>query len=77
MPVKEDLKLESIDSLKAGYFCERREVGVINVAGPGAIIVDGREYKMDFKDAIYIGKGSKEVTFKSQDASNHAHFYIN
>ncbi len=77
VPVDKELVLETIEPLKAEYFCERREVGVINVAGPGAITVDGTEYKMNFKDALYIGKGSKEVTFKSDDASNPAHFYIN
>ncbi len=77
VPVGEDLPLETIDPLKADYFCQRREVGVINVAGPGAIVVDGTEYKMNFKDAIYIGRGSKEVIFKSDDVSKPAHFYLN
>ncbi len=77
VPAEEDLLLEAIDPLKAQYFCERREVGVINVAGPGSIVIDGTEYKMNFKDALYIGKGSKEVIFKSEDATNPAHFYIN
>ena len=77
VPVKGDLVLESIDPLKAEYFCERREVGVINVAGSGSVEVDGTEYKMNFKDALYIGKGSKKVIFKSDDASKPAHFYIN
>lgn len=77
VPVQKELVLETIDPLKADYFCERREVGVINVAGPGTVTVDGTEYKMDFKDAIYIGKGSKEIVFKSEDKSNPAHFYIN
>jgi 4-deoxy-L-threo-5-hexosulose-uronate ketol-isomerase len=77
VPLKEGLKLEPIEPLKASYFCERREVGVINVAGAGSIVVDGTEYKMNFKDAIYIGKGSKEVFFKSDNAEKPAHFYIN
>lgn len=77
VPVGKDLPLETIDPLKAECFCERREVGVINVAGSGSIVVDGTEYKMNFKDALYIGKGSKEVIFRSDDAEKPAHFYIN
>lgn len=77
VPVGKDLPLETIDPLKAEYFCERREVGVINVAGSGSIVVDGTEYKMNFKDALYIGKGCKEVIFRSDDAEKPAHFYIN
>ncbi|MBT3385114.1 MAG: 5-dehydro-4-deoxy-D-glucuronate isomerase [Prolixibacteraceae bacterium] len=77
VPVETELVLETIEPLKAEYFCERREVGVINVAGSGSIVVDGTEYKMEYKDALYIGKGSKVVVFKSDDPANPAHFYIN
>jgi len=77
VPVDKDLVLETIDPLKAEYFCERREVGVINVAGAGTIVIDGTEFKMNFKDALYIGKGSKEVIFRSDDPAKPAHYYIN
>lgn len=77
VPVDTPLKLESIDPLKAEYFCYRREVGVINVGGPGTVIVDGKSYKMNFKDAIYIGKGSKDVEFVSDDPVKPARYYIN
>jgi 4-deoxy-L-threo-5-hexosulose-uronate ketol-isomerase len=77
LPVNDKLKLETIDPLKAEYFCYRREVGVINVGGTGTITVDGTEYKMKFKEALYIGKGSKEIIFASDDSKNPAKYYIN
>lgn len=76
VPVK-DLTLETIDPLKAGYFLERREMGIINVGGNGSIVVEGTTYELGFKDALYIGSGNKEVIFKSVDSKNPAKFYIN
>jgi len=72
-----DLKLETIDPLKADYFLERRELGIINAGADGSIIVDGETFKINHKDALYIGRGVKEVIFKSDDASNPAKFYMN
>jgi 4-deoxy-L-threo-5-hexosulose-uronate ketol-isomerase len=76
VPVK-PLKLETIDPLKANYFLERREMGIINVGGEGIVSVDGKEFNLGFKDALYIGKGSKDVVFKSNDSKNPAKYYIN
>ena len=72
-----DLKLETIDPLKADYFLERRELGIINVGGSGSISVDGDIFKVNHKDALYIGKGAKDVIFMSDDRSNPAKFYMN
>lgn len=77
VPVKGDLVLETIDPLKASYFLERREIGIINVGGSGSIIVEGKTYALGFKDALYIGSGNKEVIFKSDDSKNPAKYYIN
>lgn len=77
IPVGRTVKLETIDPLKADYFLERRELGVINTGGPGVVTVDGKEYELNFKDALYVGRGKKEVTFRSKDDANPAKFYLN
>ncbi len=77
MPVKESLTLTAGKEMGVDYFLERREMGVINIGGDGYIVLDGVEYDMKHQDGIYIGMGTKEVTFKSTDSSNPAKFYIN
>lgn len=77
VPVNKELVLETIDPLKAEYFLERRELGVINVGGEGIVTVDCKEYTLNFKEALYVGRGNKKVTFKSKNANKPAKFYIN
>ena len=77
MPVTKELSLEPFAELRAQHFLDRRELGVINVGGAGVVTVDGEAYALDFKEALYVGRGKKTVTFKSLDATNPAKFYIN
>jgi 4-deoxy-L-threo-5-hexosulose-uronate ketol-isomerase len=77
VPENIPLKLESIDPLKSDFFCERRELGIINVGGKGIITVDQIKYDLNYKEALYIGRGNKEVIFESVNAEEPAHFYIN
>ena len=77
MPVNQVLKLETFNELKAEHFLDRRELGVINIGGNGVVTVDGVEYALNFKEALYIGCGKKEVTFRSLDAACPAKFYVN
>ena len=77
MPVNKVLVLETFDDLKAEHFLDRRELGVINTGGDGVVTVDGKEYPMTYKEALYVGCGKKEVTFRSVNPANPAKFYIN
>lgn len=76
-PVTKELRLTAGDELRAEYFLQRRELGIINIGGTGTVTVDGREYEVEHKNGMYIGMGSKEISFKSADASNPAKFYLN
>lgn len=77
VPTTAPITLETIDILKMPNFLDRREMGIINVGGNGAVVVEGTNYELGFKDALYIGSGNADVIFKSDDASNPAKFYIN
>ena len=77
MPTKEKLAMPNPDNLKANYFLERRELGIINVGAKGVITADGERFEIDYKEALYLGKGIKEVFFESLDVNNPAKFYLN
>ena len=77
MPVKETLTLTAGEELRAEYFLQRREMGVINIGGAGKITVDGKVYEVAYKEAMYIGMGARDITFASADAACPAKFYIN
>ena len=76
-PKSQKLAMPNPDNLKANYFLERRELGIINVGGKGTVTADGEKYEIDYKEALYLGKGIKEVLFESTDATNPAKFYLN
>lgn len=73
----EPIALTAGEELRAEYFLQRREMGVINIGPKGIISVDGKEYELDYKDGMYIGMGAKDIIFKSADSKNPARFYIN
>ena len=77
VPVNGPLELTSIDPMKATYFCDRRELGIINVGSNGTVVVDGKEFVLQYKEALYVGKGTKEIIFKSEDPGQPARFYLN
>lgn len=76
VPKSEAIKVEPIDAMKADYFCEQRELGVINIGGKALIKVDGTRYELEFKEALYVTKGSKEIVLESIDATKPARLYL-
>jgi 4-deoxy-L-threo-5-hexosulose-uronate ketol-isomerase len=76
VPTSAAIELPNEGELKANYFLERREIGIINVGGNGTITADGVEYQLEKLEAAYLGKGTQAVSFKSADAGNPALFYL-
>ena len=76
VPVGESLLLETEPELRAEYFLERRELGVLNVGGAGSVVVNGTEYELGKLDCLYVGRGNEAVTFSSKDGKDPAYFYL-
>ncbi|NHM31387.1 5-dehydro-4-deoxy-D-glucuronate isomerase [Neobacillus terrae] len=76
-PAEEELTIKLDKELGVEYFLERRELGIINIGGEGMVILDGTEYDLQGRDGLYVGKGTRDVKFRSKDSNNPAKFYIN
>jgi 4-deoxy-L-threo-5-hexosulose-uronate ketol-isomerase len=76
VPTTKSIALENFDMLRAEFFLERREMGVINVGGAGSLTVNGQTFELNKKDCLYISRGSKDISFASKSASEPALFYI-
>jgi 4-deoxy-L-threo-5-hexosulose-uronate ketol-isomerase len=76
VPATRTLSLESAPELRADTFCERRELGVLNIGGSGTITVDGTDYPMAPRDALYVGRGSRAITFASDATRAPARYYL-
>ena len=76
VPTTTSLKLDAPPELLAEYFCERRELGVLNIGASGKVTVDGVAFPLGKKDLVYVGRGSREIVFESDDAATPARFYL-
>ena len=76
VPTSATLTLETSPELRADYFLERRELGVLNIGGPGVVSVNGKQFVLDKLDCLYVGRGNEAVTFASDDEHNSAAFYL-
>ena len=77
IPAEGSVFLDTLEPLKSDFFLERREMGIINVGGKGMVSADGETYELDYKEALYLGRGIKEVHFSSEDSNAPSKFYIN
>jgi 4-deoxy-L-threo-5-hexosulose-uronate ketol-isomerase len=76
LPVSEELNLEPVNLIRSEFFCERRELGIVCIENEGIVFVDSKEFCLGYKDAVYVGRGSQKVIFKSKDSSKPAKFYF-
>jgi 4-deoxy-L-threo-5-hexosulose-uronate ketol-isomerase len=76
VPTDKPLVLPTYEILKATYFTERRELGVLNIGAPGSVTVNGERYDLDSLDALYIGRGNENISFASAQADRPAEFYL-
>lgn len=76
VPTKSVIELGAPEEIAASYFTERREIGVLNIGGPGRVTVDEKGYDLDNRDALYIGRGSKAVRFESASSDAPAKYYL-
>ena len=76
VPLNTSLSLSAGPEMRAGFFCERRELGVLNIGGHGTVLVDGQSHPMNRLDCLYIGRGSRQVIFASTASTDPARFYL-
>ena len=76
VPTIEPLLLPSDAALKASYFTERRELGVLNIGGAGVVKVNGIRFELKKLDALYVGRGNEEIVFSSSEPAQSAEFYL-
>lgn len=76
VPAGEDLPLPTFDELRADYFLANRELGIVNVGGPGTVTADGEVFELPNGACLYVGRGTRDVVFADADGERGAQFYL-
>ncbi|HUC84969.1 MAG TPA: 5-dehydro-4-deoxy-D-glucuronate isomerase [Candidatus Acidoferrales bacterium] len=76
VPAHAALTLSADAELRAAYFCERRELGILNIGGEGAVAVDGKSHPMAKLDCLYVGRGTRSISFSSRNPEASAAFLL-
>jgi 4-deoxy-L-threo-5-hexosulose-uronate ketol-isomerase len=75
-PLERPLALPTDANLRARFFAERRELGVLNIGDAGVVNVDGKSYSLENLDCLYIGRGNQDISFATKDKSAPAVYYL-
>src|ERR1017187_5252534 len=75
-PTDSPLELGADAELRAAFFCERRELGILNIGGNGTVVADGKRYEMAKLDCLYVGRGTQQVSFFISDPAHHPVFFL-
>ncbi len=76
IPLDVPLALEAGEEMACESFCDRRELGILNLGASGTVVVDGQVYELEYLDCLYVGRGAKEILFASSSSENPARFYL-
>jgi 4-deoxy-L-threo-5-hexosulose-uronate ketol-isomerase len=76
VPTDSPLILTAPEALRADYFTERRELGILNIGEAGSVTVDGTPYELRRRDALYVGRGNRDIVLESADPEKPARFYL-
>ena len=76
VPTGEDLRIDHVKETGTDRFLERREAAILNIGGTGKVLVGETEYALGFQDAVYVGMGEGDLTFRSDDPGKPAEFYV-
>jgi len=76
VPIGASLALPHYKETGTGFFLERREIGVLNLGGPGAVTVGGIRHELGTLDCLYVGLGEPDVVFEPGSADQSQYYFV-